>query len=131
MVRQAPFRINGPCVNDLINHLSDHYKGNDFYCSSRDHERIVDLWVEGDHRQGSHCRSTRMVIAETQGFPRTGSTVSTGSGKKFLVVKETVSFSEVGPLPEAQLSYPHSPASNVGQRFSSSIDSMLLLSDSS
>lgn len=35
-------------VNDLINHLADHYKGNDFYCSSEDHERIVDLWVESD-----------------------------------------------------------------------------------
>jgi len=35
-------------INDLINHLADHYKGNDFWCSSKDHERIVDLWIESD-----------------------------------------------------------------------------------
>jgi radical SAM-linked protein len=35
-------------INDLMNHLADHYKGNDFYCASKDHERIVDLWVESD-----------------------------------------------------------------------------------
>jgi radical SAM family uncharacterized protein/radical SAM-linked protein len=32
-------------ANDLINHLCDHRKGNDFWCGSKDHERIVDLWV--------------------------------------------------------------------------------------
>ena len=35
-------------ANDLINHLCDHYKGNDFWCSSRDHERIVDLWIQSE-----------------------------------------------------------------------------------
>lgn len=36
-------------INDLINHLADHYKGNDFWCSSKDHDRIVDLWIEDDN----------------------------------------------------------------------------------
>lgn len=36
-------------VNDLINHLCDHRKGNDFWCSSKDHERIVDLWIRDEN----------------------------------------------------------------------------------
>ncbi len=30
-------------VNDLVNHLADHRKGNDFWCSSREHDFISDL----------------------------------------------------------------------------------------
>ncbi|MEW5976601.1 MAG: TIGR03960 family B12-binding radical SAM protein [Acidobacteriota bacterium] len=36
-------------VADLINHLADHNKGNDFWCSSPDHERIVDLAVQSQN----------------------------------------------------------------------------------
>jgi radical SAM family uncharacterized protein/radical SAM-linked protein len=36
-------------ANDLINHLCDHRKGNDFWCSSKDHERIMDLWIKNEH----------------------------------------------------------------------------------
>jgi radical SAM-linked protein len=32
-------------VNDLINHLADHRKGNDFWCSSKAHDLISDLSV--------------------------------------------------------------------------------------
>ncbi len=72
-------------VNDLINHLSDHYKGNDFYCSSKDHERIVDLWVEADQppRLGFTVSVNQNgALLKPKRFSGAGSAVSTGLGQE-------------------------------------------------
>jgi len=35
-------------VNDLVDHLADHRKGNDFWCSSKEHSLISDVTLIGD-----------------------------------------------------------------------------------
>ncbi len=83
-------------VNDLINHLADHYKGNDFWCNSPDHERIVDLWVQNE---------SPFEIGFTLSLnPETGTLLKPRDflqqvlecppdlTKKFRIAKETVSF---------------------------------------
>jgi radical SAM-linked protein len=82
-------------VNDLINHLSDHYKGNDFYCSSKDHERIVDLWVEGDQppRLGFTVSVNQNgALLKPKDFLEQVLQCPPDLARKFLIVKETVSF---------------------------------------
>jgi hypothetical protein len=83
-------------IYDLINHLSDHYKGNDFWCSSKDHERIVDLWVVSENPVE--------IVFELSVNPDTGLLLKPKDfleqvlscppelAKKFLVAKESVSF---------------------------------------
>jgi radical SAM family uncharacterized protein/radical SAM-linked protein len=82
-------------VNDLINHLSDHYKGNDFYCSSKDHERIVDLWVEGDEPPRL-CFTVSVnqngALLKPKDFFEQVLQCPPDLARKFLIVKETVSF---------------------------------------
>jgi radical SAM family uncharacterized protein/radical SAM-linked protein len=82
-------------VNDLINHLSDHYKGNDFYCSSKDHERIVDLWVESDQppRLGFTVSVNQNgALLKPKDFFEQVLQCPPDLAKKFLIVKEAVSF---------------------------------------
>ncbi len=82
-------------VNDLINHLSDHYKGSDFYCSSKDHERIVDLWVESDHplRLGFTVSVNQNgALLKPKDFFEQVLQCPPDLAKKFLIVKEAVSF---------------------------------------
>jgi radical SAM-linked protein len=82
-------------VNDLINHLSDHYKGNDFYCSSKDHERIVDLWVESDQppRLGFTVSVNQNgALLKPRDFLEQILQCPPDLARKFLIVKETVSF---------------------------------------
>jgi radical SAM family uncharacterized protein/radical SAM-linked protein len=83
-------------VNDLINHLADHYKGNDFYCNSKDHERIVDLWVENDNPL--HIGFTLSMNPDTgallkpKDFLEQTLSCPTELAKKFAVVKDSVTF---------------------------------------
>jgi radical SAM-linked protein len=35
-------------INDLVDHLADHRKGNDFWCSSKEHNLISDLTLMGE-----------------------------------------------------------------------------------
>jgi len=83
-------------VNDLINHLSDHYKGNDFYCNSKDHERIVDLWVENN---GILTLGFTVSVNPDNGAllkPREFLEQSLGCSselaRKFVITKEAVNF---------------------------------------
>jgi radical SAM-linked protein len=82
-------------AKDLINHLSDHYKGNDFYCSSKDHERIVDLWVEADQppRFGFTVSVNQNgALLKPRDFLEQVLQCPPDLARKFLIVKETVSF---------------------------------------
>jgi len=83
-------------ANDLINHLCDHRKGNDFWCSSKDHERIVDLWIKNedlieigfavsaDPDSGALLKP-KDFLEQVLGCPPE-------LARKFKVVKESVSF---------------------------------------
>ena len=83
-------------ANDLINHLCDHRKGNDFWCSSKDHERIMDLWIKNedlieigfavsaDPDSGALLKP-KDFLAQVLGCPPE-------LARKFRVVKESVSF---------------------------------------
>jgi radical SAM-linked protein len=83
-------------VYDLINHLSDHYKGNDFWCSSKDHERIVDLWVVSENPveigfELSMNPETGLLL-KPKDFLEQVLSCPPELAKKFLVAKESVSF---------------------------------------
>jgi radical SAM-linked protein len=83
-------------VSDLINHLADHYKGNDFYCNSKDHERIVDLWVESHNPL--HFGFTLSMNPDTgallkpRDFLEQTLSCPPELTKKFAIVKDSVSF---------------------------------------
>jgi radical SAM-linked protein len=83
-------------VNDLINHLADHYKGNDFYCSSKDHECILDLRIESDSPLS--LRFTLSINPDTgallkpKEFLEQTLSCSPDFAKTFSIVKESVSF---------------------------------------
>jgi radical SAM-linked protein len=97
-------------VNDLIDHLSDHYKGNDFYCSSKDHERIVDLWVETDEppRLGFTVSvNQNSALLKPKEFLEQILQCPSDLAKKFLMVKETVSFQPpTEPVSDARTASP-------------------------
>ena len=83
-------------INDLINHLSDHDKGNDFWCSSKDHEQIVNLCVEND--APLKFAFTVSVNPETGGLLKPRDFLEhvlhcpPDLSKKFLLRKESMSF---------------------------------------
>jgi radical SAM-linked protein len=82
-------------VDDLIDHLNDHSKGNDFCCSSKDHDRVVDLWVESSHppRMGFTLSVNQNgVLLKPRDFLEQVLQCPPDLARKFLLIKETVSF---------------------------------------
>ncbi len=99
----GPLNGDGPALslllsrlNDLINHLSDHSKGNDFWCSSKDHEQIINLCVENDERP--KFVFTVSVKPETGGLLKPRDFLEhvlhcpSDISKKFSISKEFMSF---------------------------------------
>ena len=83
-------------ANDLINHLCDHYKGNDFWCSSPDHERIVDLWIQSERPlEISFTLSVNPdsgALMKARDFLEQVLLCPPDLAKRFLIAKESVSF---------------------------------------
>jgi radical SAM family uncharacterized protein/radical SAM-linked protein len=83
-------------ANDLINHLCDHRKGNDFWCSSKDHERIVDLWITDENP--IEIGFTVSVNPDTGALMKPKDFLEqvlicpSDLARKFRIVKESVSF---------------------------------------
>jgi len=83
-------------ANDLINHLCDHRRGNDFWCSSKDHERIVDLWTRSEELL--EIGFTVSVNPDTGALLKPKDFLEQVLGcppelaRKFHVIKESVSF---------------------------------------
>ena len=82
--------------NDLINHLCDHYKGNDFWCSSKDHDRIVDLWIKNeDPLEIDFTLSVNPdtgALMKPRDFLEQVLLCPPELARKFLIAKESVSF---------------------------------------
>ena len=83
-------------INDLINHLADHYRGNDFYCNSKDHDRIVDLWVES-HNPLYFGFTLSMnpdagALLKPKDFLEQTLSCPSELVKKFAIVKDSLSF---------------------------------------
>ncbi|PYV85339.1 MAG: TIGR03960 family B12-binding radical SAM protein [Acidobacteria bacterium] len=83
-------------ANDLINHLCDHYKGNDFWCSSKDHDRIVDLWIKNeDPLEIDFTLSVNPdtgALMKPRDFLEQVLLCPPELARKFLIAKESVSF---------------------------------------
>jgi radical SAM family uncharacterized protein/radical SAM-linked protein len=83
-------------ANDLINHLCDHRKGNDFWCSSKDHERIVDLWIRNeDPIEIGFAVSVNPdtgALLKPKDFLEQVLSCPSELARKFRVIKESVSF---------------------------------------
>ena len=83
-------------ANDLINHLCDHRKGNDFWCSSKDHERIVDLWIRDENPIEIgftvSLNPDTGALMKPKDFLEQVLICPSDLARKFRIVKESVSF---------------------------------------